>query len=335
MRLIVSNFGSFVGKKSERLVVKESGRIVTEVPFFKLEQVLITTPGASISSDVIRECALGGIPITFLSYNGTPYAQIQSPHLQGTVQTRRAQMLAYINKRGLILACAFAGGKIGNQINLLKYMAKYRKQADIKLYEKIQEQIGEILKLQMALANIEGINVDDARQNILNIEGRSANLYWQAISEILPKEIGFASREKRGASDLTNCLLNYGYGILYSQVQIAIILAGLDPYAGFLHVDRPGKPSLVLDLIEEFRQPVVDRTVFGMLGHGAKWKVQEGMLDETTRLEVAEKILGRLDAKEFYQGKKYTLRTIIQRQARSVATFVRGEGKYRPFIASW
>src|SRR5438477_161295 len=75
-------------------------------------------------------------------------------------------------------------------------------------------------------------------------------------------------RETRGAVDPLNSALNYGYGVLYAQVEQALILAGLDPYAGFLHADRPGKPSLVLDLIEEVRQTVVDRTVIGLVNRG-------------------------------------------------------------------
>jgi CRISPR-associated protein Cas1 len=77
----------------------------------------------------------------------------------------------------------------------------------------------------------------------------------------MPEQYDWPGREGRGAQDPLNSLLNYGYGILYGQVEQAIILAGLDPYAGFLHADRPGKPSLTLDLIEEFRQVAIDRVV--------------------------------------------------------------------------
>jgi len=102
-----------------------------------------------------------------------------------------------------------------------------------------------------------------------------------------------------------------------------------------MHVDRPGKPSLVLDLIEEFRQPVVDRTVIAMFSKGHKVQLEEGKLSADTRKELAAKILARLDSTENYEGKKHKLTTIIQRQARSLGTFVRGEGKYRPFVGGW
>ncbi len=144
-------------------------------------------------------------------------------------------------------------------------------------------------------------------------------------------------RETRGAIDPFNSLLNYGYGILYSQVEQALTLAGLDPYGGFLHADRPGKPSLVLDLIEEFRQPVVDRTIIGMVNKRVAIEQDEaGRLGEATRTKIAEKIQERMESTEMYEKKRQTLRSILQNQARHLACFLREEREqYEPFIAGW
>ena len=98
----------------------------------------------------------------------------------------------------------------------------------------------------------------------------------------------------RGATDLVNCLLNYGYAILYTCVQGAIIRAGLDPFAGFLHVDRPGRASLVLDFMEEFRQQVVDRTVFSMINQGTSLEIEEGKLSDDTRKNLEIKFINGL-----------------------------------------
>ncbi len=335
MDIIISEFGNFLGKKSERLTIKENGKIKEEVPFFKVNQVLITSNGVSLSSDVIKECATAGIPLTFLSSDGKPYAIMQSPHLQGTVLTRREQILAYNDRRGFELAKQFAMGKIVNQVNLLKYISKYRKTANPDVYELLWSSISKIEDLKKELEKLDGDCIEDKRENILNLEGRSASIYWESVAKVIPPDYGFSKRNKRGATDIANSLLNYGYGILYSQIAIAIALAGLDPYAGFLHADRSGKPSLVLDLIEEFRQPVVDRTIIGMLGKSADWKVVDGKLDDKTRKDLAKRVLDRLEARETYERKKFTLRTIIQRQARSVSSFVRGERKYKPFVTGW
>lgn len=127
----------------------------------------------------------------------------------------------------------------------------------------------------------------------------------------------------------------YGYGILYSQVQQAVILAGLDPYAGFTHADRSGKYSLVLDMVEEFRQPVVDRSVLALLNKGYVPKMEEGRLDEVGRKTLAKRVLERLDAEETHEGKKRRLKAIVQRQAQCVAAHVRGERKYKPYVMGW
>ena len=137
--------------------------------------------------------------------------------------------------------------------------------------------------------------------------------------------------------DRFNSALNYGYGILYSQVEQALILAGLDSYGGFLHADRPGKPSLVLDLIEEFRQTVVDRTIIGLVNKRVVIEQDEDhRLSETTRKKLAEKVLERMESSELYEKKRQALRFILQNQARHLALFVRGEREqYEPFVAGW
>jgi CRISPR-associated protein Cas1 len=144
-------------------------------------------------------------------------------------------------------------------------------------------------------------------------------------------------RRGRGARDPLNAALNYAYGILYGQVERAIVLAGLDPYAGFVHADRPGKPSLVLDLIEEFRPAAADRPVFAIFNRRSRVQLDErGLLIDTSRRLVADQVLERLDSAERYERKKVPLRIVIQSQARHLATFVRGDrAGYTPFLARW
>ena len=142
-------------------------------------------------------------------------------------------------------------------------------------------------------------------------------------------------REHRGATDSVKAMLNYGYGILYGNVWGAVLNAGLEPFAGFLHVDRSGKPSLVLDLVEGFRQPVVDRAVLSAVNLGAHIRIENGLLDKDSRARVAERVLERLVAHERYCGKEYQVRSIIQMQARKLASFFRGGPAYRPFRFKW
>lgn len=341
--LVAEEFGCHVGKYSGRLKVTQDGEVLAQAPIMHLQSVTIASRGVSISAEAIRACTEEGIPIHFIGGRGTPYASLYSAGLTGTVLTRRAQLHAYNDARGLRLALAFAHGKIANQSNLLKYVAKYRKEREPQIHEELRLLALEVLDHveELRVLHMEGIRegfcVDEVRGQILSAEGRAAQKYWQGIKLVLPEELEWPGREGRGARDPFNSALNYGYGILYGEVERALVLAGLDPYAGFIHVDRPGKPSLVLDLIEEFRTAVVDRTILGLANRGASLDQDErGLLQEETRRQLAEKVLGRLEAKARYEKKRHALRAIIQMQARHVATFVRGDRhEYEPFVTRW
>ncbi len=331
--VFVEGFGVSLSKKSERLVVKKKGEVIFERPFFDVERVIVSTEGATISSAAIHECVKNGIPLEFLSYSGAPYASLISPQLGGTVKTRREQLLAYGDRRGVELGKAFATGKLKSAANNLKYYAKYRKGTDRAAYDFLYRRVDGIGDLARQVAEIEGLScVDEARGALLNAEGRGAALYWEGVKRMVPDFLG---REGRGATDLVNSLLNYGYGILYNRVLSAVTRAGLDPYAGYVHTDRPGKPSLVLDLIEEFRHPVADRAVLGLLGTGFKVGMDGEKLDEKTRKLTAAKVRERLAVRVTHRGKKHTLENIIHSQARGVASFVRKGALYKPFVGSW
>jgi CRISPR-associated protein Cas1 len=344
--LIVEEFGAFIGKHSERLIVTKGDERLAQAPLLHLESVLIAGNGVAISADAVRECAERGIPIHFVSGTGSAYASMYSAGLTGTILTRRAQLEAFRTPRGLMLALAMARGKIQNQANILKYMGKYRKETSPELFdllreraEGIEQHAQELKRIQDApeVKSGERATIDDWRSEIMGIEGRSAQMYWEAVGQVLPEQCEWRGREGRGARDPVNSALNYGYGILYGQVERALVLAGLDPYAGFSHVDRPGKPSMTLDAIEEFRQPVVDRTVFGLVNKGVKIERDErGYLTEETRKLLAEKVLNRLESAEAYEKKSVPLRLIMQTQARHLATFLRGErSEYTAFVMEW
>jgi len=337
MHLFVQARGAFIGKHQGRLRVTKEKERLNEVPLLHLQQVIVSGSGVSLSSDVVAACAEDGIPIHFVSSTGTPRASLYSAGLTGTVLTRRAQLRAYDGPLGVALARAFTLGKLQNQANLLRYAAKYRKESDPAIYTTLSTVASEVVDSLQAARHLKGEQIEELRDQLMGIEGRYATRYWGALAALIPAELGWPGRETRGASDPFNQVLNYGYGILYGQVEHAIILAGLDPYAGLLHADRPGKPSLVLDLIEEFRQAVVDRPLLGQITRG--WVIErneDGRLADETRARIVEKVLERLEASEPYEGKRQPLRHILQCQARQIATFVRGERpEYAPFVMGW
>ena len=334
-QLVLSGFGLFLRKKSERLLVTKNNNVVYQFPFFRLNEVVLSSRGISFSSDLIEALCEQGVRVSLLDSRGQPYAMLTSPMLSATVQARREQLLAFQDERGVEFARTVVSGKIANQERLLRYFGKYMKKTDPERFEML-ERTAKALKIHRGnVTAVQGSRIDESRDTLMGLEGAAGRLYWDGVRVIIGQKIEFFGREHRGATDAVNSLLNYGYGILYSQVWGAVLNAGLEPFAGFLHVDRPGKPSLVLDLVEEFRQPVVDRAVIAHLNVGERVKLEGGMLDQETRRTIAERVLERLQAAELYQGKRYQVRSIIQMQARRLASFLRGDGQYKSFSFKW
>jgi CRISPR-associated protein Cas1 len=317
--------------------VRKGRQVLQEAALMHLEQVIISGRAVSLSAEAVAACAGQGIPIHYVSYQGTPYASLYAAGLTGTVQTRRAQLLAYTDGRGLALAKAFARGKISNQATLLRYLARYRKERDPAAYQELHWLAGEVEDHLAELDKLGGETVDEVRAQLMGIEGRAAQTYWQGVRQAVAVGDDWPGRKGRGAKDPLNSALNYAYGILYGQVEQAIVLAGLDPYAGFVHADRPGKPSLVLDLIEEFRPAAADRPVFAIFNRGTAVELDEGgLLTQASRRALAGKVLERLEKTERYERKNVPLRIVIQSQARHLATFIRGDrSRYTPFLARW
>jgi CRISP-associated protein Cas1 len=334
-QLILSGFGLFLSKKSDRLIVKKGKDLIYEFPFFRLSEVTVASRGITFSSDLIMELCQRGVQINFMQGTGRPYAKLSSPMLSATIHARREQIRAIDDERGLKFSKIVVSGKLKNQRNLLLYFEKYLKKAHQEKFEAIMRLAEALNAHEKNVRALKGSSLEEVRNNLLGIEGASGRLYWEGVQEIIRGRAEFFGRVHRGATDKVNSLFNYGYGILYSQVWGAVVCAGLEPFAGFLHVDRPGKPSLVLDLVEEFRQPVVDRTVISYINLGEAMEMEGGLLDSDTRKRISEKILERLEARETYQGKKYQIRSAIQIQARNLAAFLRGEREYRTFSFKW
>lgn len=193
-----------------------------------------------------------------------------------------------------------------------------------------------LLALARKVRGIEGENVEAVRDGLMGLEGAAGRLYWNGVQILLAAVDDFQGRRRRGASDAVNSALNYGYGILYSQVWGALLNAGLEPFAGFLHTDRPGKPSLVLDMVEEFRQPIVDRVVLALFRGGTAIRLENGLMDDASRREVAGRVVRELENTVQFKGKRHAMRSVVQMQARLLAGFLRGEkAGYRAWSFKW
>jgi CRISPR-associated protein Cas1 len=170
----------------------------------------------------------------------------------------------------------------------------------------------------------------------MGLEGAFGARYWGLVSLMIPESYAFPGRVRRGAVDLVNSLLNYGYGILYSQALTALTRAGLNATCGFLHAGQGNKPVLSYDLVEEFRAPVVDRAVFSMLNRRVRLVQEEsGLLDKDTRKRVAGSVYHRLGGEAVYRGRRETIKNILLGQAAAIRDTLCGKRTYKPFLCRW
>ena len=330
--LLLTEPGLHVAKHSGRLRVTriKTGERVIEAPLIHLQTVLIASRGVSITAAAIAECAERGIPIHFIDGVGRPYGTLYSAGMTATILTRREQIRAYDDARGHTLALAFTRGKIQSQETLLRYAARYREETNPAAYQQAIQAAADLRGILDSLPALgdQYPTLENLRLHLMAQEAQAAKAYWGAFGALLREDAPeWPGRRHRGARDPLNSALNYGYGILYGVIERACLLAGLDPYAGYLHTDRPGKPSLVLDLIEPFRQAIVDRTVLAYFNRGRKLALNDsGKITPESRKALAQAVLERLDSRQKTEnGQRLTFHSIIQRDARRLAAFLRGE----------
>ena len=246
MQLVISSYGSYLHKAGECFKVK-TGEQVFEVSSKKVSSILIST-ASYLSTDAVKMALENNIDIVLLDEHGNPYGRIWHPKLGSTNLIRRQQLRIADTPDGLALALEWVKTKFQNQIRLLEKLRSTRP----KRYIQINSYIRAVTEIMGQLDNLQG-TIEVNRHKILGIEGSSSRVYFDALSFILPDRFQFDGRSRDPAADEFNALLNYGYGVFYSKVEKACIIAGLDPYAGFIHTDRYNKRSLVFDLIENYR----------------------------------------------------------------------------------
>lgn len=335
-RIILSDRGAFLGKSGEQFRISRKDDPAVLRPARDVEQITIMGSGISISSDAIALADQMGVELVFTSYYGKPLSRLIPASLGGTVKTRREQYLAYNDQRGTTLAKSFVQGKLHNQASLLKSFSKKWKGHNDDLWNQFRESATEIDSLATRVDEVDG-NLEDARGEIMGIEGYGAEKYWSTWSRLIPDEWNFPGRDYPGAKDPINALLNFGYYVLEQETWRCTLYAGLDPYAGFLHADRPGKDKLVFDLMEEFRPVVVDRVVVRLARDMKKGHfTDDGRMTKQGIKISSGAFYKRLDERITYRDKRHLIKNIIRSQASTIATYLRGERNcYEPFTPRW
>jgi len=334
-RLVVEGWGKTIAVENEQIIVKEREKNGTTIVHRRapseLKQVVITGKGA-LTTSAIELLALNGVDVIFINWQGKVTARI-SPPIMRTVNTRREQYRAYDTPKGGKIAKEIVRSKIRNQIALLGTLAKSRKDTTPSVADAVLRKREIIKKWLKRLEAIQEVACDEIRGELLTVEGNSSRFYWEAISSVIPESFSFKSRSGRYATDPINALLNYGYAILEGECWRGIHYAGLDPYGGFLHVDRPGRASMVLDLMEEFRQQVVDKVVLELVNHKriseTQFMIENGVcvMNDSVRKLLLQELLSKLEDYVRYDNQKIRWSDLVGKEAIEIAKFLREETK--------
>lgn len=333
--LAITQPGLVLGKRDKMVTVRKQGQMVKEIPLINLKNISILAEGTSFSSNLVMSCAENKISIDFLGKDGMPYAMMITPSFFSS-ETGIAQLEAYKNGKGFTMIRNFVIGKIHNQENLLRYYGKYYLKRNTVFRNSFPAFLESMEKYHFAAMELQHENLDDFRLKMFAIEGQASARYWEMVEILIKSKSTFKGREHQGAKDLVNCMLNYGYGVLYARVTEAIIRAKLNACLSYLHKPEGNRPSLVFDLIEEFRQQAVDRVIIALVMKSKKLNVDNGLLDDKTRKLVAQKVIDRINTVEIFRKREMRFYEIIQWQANALAHYLDGTAKsYKPYMPKW
>ena len=313
---MVSDFGAFVGIWQGKIKIKLGGKIIAEAPINRIKRILLLNKKSSISTYLINECSKRKIDIDFIE-RSTPYAML-TYHQHISPEVHIEQLKLYFSARGLGYAKEVIMSKAKNQINLVKYYNRRRK-SEV-LYSKLEVMERLYKKIKSA----------KDKKVLMGIEGSISVQYWGAFGEIIGVQDFI--RTHQGSKDEVNQAINYAYAILYNRVQSALIHEGLNLYYPLLHSVQSNKPTLVYDMVEDFRQPVVDREIISLLNRGKKFNQTNGLLSKPTIKLIVQSVQERLATPTKSRYGKSPLYNIIGFQMNHFKRTILDKTTYKGFV---
>lgn len=329
--LHITRDGSVLRKVDERLKVTFEKETIIDVPLIKLEQVIVWGR-VTVTPSTVKSLLQKGIEIIYLSIYGKYIGRLQPEFSKNSI-LRKAQYRASEDKRkATSLSKSLVYGKLSNMRTILLRAERFSK-----LGGKIEDAIERIKittrKLEFATS------VDEVR----GYEGAGTAAYFGVFGELIKAdEFSFDGRERRPPTDPINALLSLGYVLLTNDMHTACNIVGFDPYIGFLHSDKYGKPSLPLDLVEEFRPVIVDSLVLSLINKrvirvddfdvevGNVYKLKDAAFKKFLQHYEEKK---RTAIKHPLFDYKATYIKSFELQARLIGKFVSGEiEEYIPFL---
>lgn len=285
--LYVTVQNAWVAKEGEQVVVKVDREEKLRLPMHTLSGI-VCFGAVTVSPFLMELAAERGVCISFLKESGRFMARVEGP-VKGNVLLRREQYRrADDPDASAAVARAVTIGKLANSRAVLQ--RGLRDHADVVCADRLRIAIDGIARVARRLERV--ATVDEVRGR----EGEAASLYFNAFDDLIVAQKGafrFTVRSRRPPLDPVNTMLSFVYTLLVHDVRSALETVGLDPAVGFLHRDRPGRPSLALDLMEEMRPLLADRLVLSLINrqqvkaNGFRPTESGGcLMEDTTRKEV-------------------------------------------------
>lgn len=334
--LFITTQGAYLNKEGETVVVSVDRETKLQVPIHTLSGV-VCFGQVSMSPYLMGFCAEKDVAVSFLTEYGRFLASVRG-EVSGNVLLRREQYRCADDEKFCVgISKNFLTGKFANSRSVLRRVLRDHEnkiQADV-----VEASVG---RLTYALGQLEReYSLDELR----GLEGDTAHAYFNVFDHLIVSQkddFKFDERNRRPPLDNVNCLLSFIYTLLTHDVRSALECVGLDPAVGFLHRDRPGRPSLALDMIEEFRPFLADRLVLSLINlnqvnaKGFK-KSDSGavMMDDATRKTVLMAYQARKQEEVMhpYLNEKIEIGLLFYAQALLLARYLRGDiDGYPPFI---
>lgn len=319
--LYVSEQGAVIGKSGGRVEVKRKGELLGSTRLIDVSQLCVAG-NVQVSTPLLRELFAREIPVCWFTYGGW-FCGIAEGLPGKNVDLRRRQV-ALTGHGGVAVARAMVDGKVRNQRTLLRRNAR----ADVTI------SLARLAEITRAIPATEQVGV------LLGQEGAAARSYFAVFPVMLRDDLRLPGgpfhwdgRNRRPPRDAVNCLLSYLYGLLVKDLTVCCLAVGFDPYLGFYHRPRFGRPALALDLAEEFRPLVADSTAITLINNGevgpGDFVVRAGgvALTSDARRSVLRAYERRLDVEVRHPifGYKLTYRRLLDVQTRLLAAHVLGE----------
>lgn len=324
MELYINTYGTYVHIKDELFEVRvpdDNGQY--QKSHFAAHKVssIILPKGAALSTDAIHLALKNNIDVLVVENDGHPVGRFWHSKLGSTTKIRKRQLEASLNQQAVDYTKNWISQKLTNQTRFLKDLKKNRP----KVHEVLNDKISQIETIKEKLAEIQASQIEDLAETLRGQEGTAGRLYFEALGQVMPKKFHFKGRSYRPAKDPFNAFLNYAYGILYSRIEKALIIAGLDPFVGFLHRDDYNQKSMVFDFIEPYRI-YAERVVFRLFSGK---RVNDQQFDAITNgytlnkggKQLVVEALNKFTKEEKikYRGKNQTRLQVLQSEAHQFA----------------